>query len=57
MVENCFVFFHNLKIPKDTKTLTIYVQYPDLEPLLEDMLPKKAPLIVAKWCASITLLA
>jgi PUA domain protein len=32
-------------------------EYPDLEPLLEDMLPKKAPLIVAKWCASITLLA
>jgi PUA domain protein len=23
-------------------------EYPDLEPLLEDMLPKKAPLIVAK---------
>jgi hypothetical protein len=27
------------------------MQYPDLEPLLEDMLPKKAPLIVAKWYA------
>jgi hypothetical protein len=40
------VFFHNLTIPKDTKTLTIYVQYHDLEPLLKDMLPKKAPLIV-----------
>jgi hypothetical protein len=26
-------------------------EYPDLEPLLEDMLPKKAPLIVAKWYA------
>lgn len=25
------------------------VQYPDLEPLLDEMLPKKSPLIVAKW--------
>jgi hypothetical protein len=24
-------------------------QYPDLEPLLDEMLPKKSPLIVAKW--------
>lgn len=51
-----FFLFHNLTNPEDTKTLAVYVQYPDLEPLLEDMLPKKAPLIVAKWCASITLL-
>lgn len=25
------------------------LQYPGLEPLLDDLLPKKSPLIVAKW--------
>lgn len=24
-------------------------QYPGLEPVLDDLLPKKSPLIVAKW--------
>lgn len=25
-------------------------QYPAIEPYLEDLLPKKAPMVVAKWC-------
>lgn len=29
--------------------VVVLVQYPDLEPLLDEMLPKKSPLIVAKW--------
>lgn len=28
---------------------SLLVQYPGLEPVLDDLLPKKAPLIVAKW--------
>jgi hypothetical protein len=48
------IFFYNLKTSEDIKTLTTYVQYFDLE--LEDMLPKKTPLIMAKWCAPITFL-
>lgn len=28
----------------------ILEQYPDIEPYLEALLPKKAPMVVAKWC-------
>lgn len=28
----------------------ILEQYPDIEPYLEGLLPKKAPMVVAKWC-------
>lgn len=27
----------------------LLLQYPGLEPVLDDLLPKKAPLIVTKW--------
>lgn len=29
--------------------ISLLVQYPGLEPVLDDLLPKKSPLIVAKW--------
>lgn len=29
--------------------VSLLVQYPGLEPVLDDLLPKKSPLIVAKW--------
>lgn len=32
------------------------MQYPGLEPVLDDLLPKKAPLIVVKWSVSPLLL-
>jgi malignant T-cell-amplified sequence len=28
----------------------ILEQYPDVDPYLEELLPKKAPMVVAKWC-------
>jgi hypothetical protein len=39
------IYFYNLKIFEDIKTLTTKVQYFDFE--LDDMLPKKTPLIMA----------
>ena len=36
-----FIFFY-----------VVVLQYPGLEPVLDDLLPKKAPLIVAKWLVS-----
>ncbi|KAF6159233.1 hypothetical protein GIB67_032004 [Kingdonia uniflora] len=27
----------------------IYLQYPGFDPVLDDLLPKKSPLIIAKW--------
>lgn len=32
------------------------LQYPGLEPVLDDLLPKKSPLIVAKWFVILLLL-
>lgn len=31
----------------------ILEQYPSIEPYLEEILPKKAPMVVAKWCVSL----
>ncbi|KAJ0078972.1 hypothetical protein Patl1_22344 [Pistacia atlantica] len=31
-------------------------EYPGLEPVLDDLLPKKSPLIVCKWCVTLLLL-
>jgi hypothetical protein len=40
------VTLHNL-LPSLPKLTTL--QYPSLEPLLDDLLPKKSPMIVVKW--------
>lgn len=36
--------------------VSLLVQYPGLEPVLDDLLPKKSPLIVAKWFVTFFLL-
>lgn len=47
---------HPLLRPPPHFRAILSLQYPSLEPAIEDILPKKTPIIVAKWCVQAAML-
>ena len=44
-----YLFHFSCKVCCLALLKSILLQYPGLEPLLDDLLPKKSPMIVVKW--------